>query len=295
MSFFLLLQTAITILCMRLYDIRYICIVVLCVTMFTTSCYEPYNYNDFEKGDKNIVIEGIVNNIDSVTTIKISRTVEANSSKDFDYVDDAEVVVKDDAGNTTLFENMGNGIYQTCNVKGAIGTQYLFSAKIGDNVYSAIDKMPSPINIDSVVVKYQDNYNFFDSIGYYISIYSTQKVDSLRYYRIDVERNGVMLDGYAHLWLYEDALLSDEFRMTIPYNFKSSDKVIVKVSSISKPIYEYFVGLSKQFTINFSNIQPPLTNPIGNIKPRIMGYFQASSVVRMEFVIAEGRQIVRQF
>ena len=107
----------------------------------------------------------------------------------------------------------------------------------------------------------------------------------MQLYRIEVEKNGKLLNDGLSLWLYEDSHLSESYQMTIPYPFESGDVVEVSVYSLSPTVYEYFSGLSNQFSSKYSNIQPPLTNPKSNIRPSALGCFQASSVVRARFRI----------
>lgn len=81
--------------------------------------------------------------------------------------------------------------------------------------------------------------------------------------------------------------------MTVNHNFETGDSVVLKVYSLSENVYEYFFGLSKQFNTNFSNIQPPLTNPDNNISPTALGCFQASPVKVFRFVVGnKARTIV---
>ena len=143
-----------------------------------------------------------------------------------------------------------------------------------------------------MVVEYRDNYTIFDTIGYYVSIYSKQNTDSTQYYRVEIEKNGKVLNDGLSLWLYEDSHLSDNYKMTIPHTFTSGDSVVVSVYSLSASVFEYFSGLSKQFSTIYSNIQPPLTNPESNIQPLALGCFQASSVIKTQFVVGTARRRV---
>ncbi|MBR5959075.1 MAG: hypothetical protein IKZ99_11995, partial [Salinivirgaceae bacterium] len=134
----------------------------------------------------------------------------------------------------------------------------------------------------------------FDTIGYYITVLAPQISDTTSYYRIAVEQNGVPLDNYSNLWIYEDTHKASTFKMTVNHNFETGDSVVVKVYSLSENVYEYFFGLSKQFSTNFSNIQPPLTNPDNNINPTALGCFQASPVNVFRFVVGnKARTIVK--
>ena len=195
------------------------------------------------------------------------------------------MLLRDEQGNSDTLVNIGNGVYQASEITGLVGARYLLTVDVDGQIFSSIDKMPVRASVDSIVVEYKDSFTIFDTIGYYVSIFSTQNDDTLQYYRVEIEKNGKVLNDYSSLWIFEDAHLSRTFRMTIPRNFMVGDSVVMNIYSLSAPVYEYFSGLSKQFKSNFSNIQPPFTNPEGNIRPRSLGYFQASSVLRFSFVI----------
>lgn len=257
----------------------------------TTGCYEPTEYDTFDSGDQVVVIEGHISDMDSVSTVLVSRSVPATDTNDCEYVDDAIVFIKDDCGNSAQLESFGKGVYKTSEIKGVPGNSYLLAVEVDGERYNAIEKMPKSPSVDSIVIEYQDAYTFFDTVGYYVSIYSTQDDDTLQYYRVEVEKNGRLLNGYSELWLYEDAHLANVYKMTIPYNFDEGDTVVLSVHSLSSAVYEYYMGLSKQFTTNFSNIQPPFTNPNSNIRTA-MGCFQATSIARFSFIVPSSKRVV---
>ena len=267
-------------------------LIVTFATAFTTGCYEPSDFNAFGDGERVVVIEGRVTDADSVSTVIVSRSVGALDSCDNEYVDNATVYLRDDQGNTAQLIGIGNGKYRTTEINGEVGTRYLLTVEVDGEHYSSIDKMPPRPIIDSVVVEFRNNYTIFDTIGYYVSIYSRQNNDSTQFYRVEIEKNGQLLNDGLSLWLYEDSHLADVYKMTIPHTFVTGDSITVSVYSLSPNAYEYFSGLSKQFSTIYSNIQPPLTNPESNIMPSALGYFHASSVIKSHFVIGNFRHLV---
>lgn len=266
--------------------------IVTFATTFTTGCYEPLSVDEYGNCDRTIVIEGRLTDGDSVSTVIVSRSVEATDTADCELVDGAIVLIRDDKGNSAQLENIGKGVYQTNNIAGTAGTQYLLTVEVEGDRYTSIEKMPQRFFIDSIVVEYRDNYTIFDTIGYYASVYTKQKPDTMHYYRIEIEKNGVLLNDGSSLWLYEESRMADIYKMTVPCTLNAGDEVVVSVYSLSASVYEYFSGLSKQFSSKYSNIQPPLINPNGNITPSALGCFQALSVIRSRFVVDGSRRKV---
>lgn len=269
-------------------------LLVAFATAFITGCYEASDFDAFGSGNQSVVIEACITDTDSLNTIIISKSVPASDTTDCEYVDDAVVMLRDDMGNSAEVIGIGNGRYKISGFIGKPGHDYLLTAEIDGFRYSSIDRMPSASKIDSVIVEFKDNRTLFDTIGYYITVLAPQTSDTTSYYRITVEQNGVPLDNYSNLWIYEDTHKASIFKMTVNHNFETGDSVVVKVYSLSENVYEYFFGLSKQFSTTFSNIQPPLTNPDNNINPTALGCFQASPVKVFRFVVGnKARTIVR--
>lgn len=266
--------------------------IVAFATAFTTGCYEPSDFAEFGHSEPIIVIDGRITNSDSAATVVVSRSVDATDSVDCELIDNAIVILRDDQGNSAQLQNAGKGVYQTTEIAGNIGNRYLLTVEVDDKDYSSVDKMPPYAQVDSIVIEYRNSYTIFDTIGYYLSVYSQRNSDSVQFYRIEIEENGKLLNDGLSLWLYEDSHLSENYQMTIPHPFESGDVVEVSVYSLSPTVYEYFSGLSNQYSSKYSNIQPPLTNPKSNIRPSALGCFQASSVVRTRFRIGGAQRTV---
>ena len=266
--------------------------IVVFATVFTTGCYEPLAVDEYGNCERTIVIEGRITDGDSVSTVIVSRSVEATDTADCELVDGAIVLIRDDNGNSAQLENVGRGVYQTNSLVGVPGSQYLLTVEVDGDRFISIEQMPQRFLIDSIVVEYRDNYTIFDTIGYYASVYSRQEAGVLHYYRIEVEVNGSLLNDGSSLWLYEESRVADIYKMTVPCTLNVGDEVVVSVYSLSASVYEYFSGLSKQFMSKYSNVQPPLINPDGNITPSALGCFQALSVVRSRFVVEGSRRKV---
>jgi len=264
---------------------KYILTVITILTIATTGCYEPSDIDAFDSGEPAIVIEGLITDHDSTSTVTVSRSVSAKDTNDYLPVNNALVLLRDDMGNSAQLENIGNGKYQTSEIIGIPEHEYLLTVEVDGMRYNSIELMPKAFDIDSIIVEYKNSRTLFDTIGYYISVFTPKIKDTIQYYRIEIEKNNKQLNGYSNLWLFEDSHEKNFFRMDITHDFELGDTVIVKVFSISPSIYEYLFGLSKQFSVNFSNIQPPLTNPESNINPTALGYFQVSSVNTYQIVI----------
>jgi hypothetical protein len=253
--------------------------------LLSTACIETSDFNAWDTSDSQVVIEARLTDIDTIFTVLVSRSVSPDDTISFNPVNNAKIILKNNQGNTDTLVFEGNGKYQSSDIRGIPGNSYLLVVNIDSIIYRSIETMPSKPKIDSVSVKYQDYVTIFDTIGYYVSYYSGKNDDTIQYYRVEIEKNGIPFDDYADLLLYEDSHIATTYQMRLPYQFNSGDTVSVKIYSLSAPVYEYFSGLAKQFTYNFSNIQPPLMDPKTNFRSDPLGYFQASSVAISSVII----------
>lgn len=250
-----------------------------------TACIEPSDFDAWDTSDSQVVIEARLTDMDTVFSVLVSRSASPDNANTFIPVNDARIFLKDNQGNTDTLTFQSNGHYQALNIHGIPGNSYLLVVNVDSVFYRAIETMPPKPKIDSVNVRYQDYVTIFDTIGYYVTFYSGKNDDTMQYYRVEIELNGMPFDDYSDLLLYEDSHIAATYQMRLPYRFNEGDTVSVKIYALTSPVYEYFTGLAKQFTYNFSNIQPPLMDPKTNLRSDPLGYFQASSVAVSSVII----------
>lgn len=260
-------------------------IIILFQITLLVSCFQPFEEDLYEDSDPSIVIEARMNNIDKFCHVMVSKSVKPDNESSSDPVNNAVVFLRDFYDNTEKLNWFGSGIYISNEIIGVPNDYYYISIEVEGKEYFAIDKMPDLPELDSSNVYYRSNY--MAGSGYYLSLYMRKRPDTISYYKINITVNDSLLNDYTDLLVFNDAYALKKYEIVLPYSFELDDSLSVDVHGISKEMYNYYYGLNKQTTNLFSNIQPPMLNPPSNFSNSSLGYFQASSIVRINEVIKE--------
>lgn len=263
---------------------KYMVFFILVVIM--QACLLPSNDYLFENTTQSIVIEGRLSNCDTVQQVLVSKSVFGENVLNNQYVNDAVVrIVNETTSTIQEFDFVGKGRYTTSKIEPQVGSIYKLEVEVEGGVYAAEETITSAPDISHVFSIYQNNVQY--DPGEYLFFVFHKETDSLQYYKIEVTINGELQNEYADLTVLDNRLFSEDQIYMLPYALQVDDTVKICVYSLSEAIYEYYLGLSKQTTNLYSNIQPPQVNPTNNFDIDVLGYFQASSVFEFDTVIYE--------
>lgn len=264
--------------------VKFIHIVSIVALVATQSCLLPSNDYLFENMEQTIVIEGRITDCDTQQKIIVSKTVFGENSTDNQYINNAVVrIINEKNDNEELLEFIGNGQYVTENIIPQIGTDYRLEVEAEGGLYHATETFTNTPDISHVFSIYQNSLPY--EAGEFLFFVFHKTLDSLAYYKVEVVINGEFQNSYYDLMVFDDRLFAENQLMMLPYALDVGDTASVSVYSLSENMYEYYLGLSKQTTNLYSNIQPPQVNPENNLSGGVLGYFQASSVYKMDTVI----------
>ena len=247
----------------------------------------PSEESLFINGEQSLIIEGrITNTTGAVNRVLVSKSVSGDSEYNFEPINNAIVRLRhEETGDRETLELSGDGEYVLNSLFGIPENNYKLEVFYDDAMYESFEQMPSSPDISLVTIKYQNSKPF--EPGFYVSFTLKKRIDAIGYYKIEITLNDSILSGYGDLIIFEDRLFNDIQFYKLPMAFNKSDTISVYIYAISENVYEYYMGLSKQTTNLFSNIQPPSTNPDNNILPDVLGYFQASSVFSIDTVMPD--------
>ncbi len=259
------------------------CISVLIVFFSLYGCYQVSEGDLFEDYEPKIVIEGNISNMPPPYYVNVSYSANPDDDVDYHPISDAQVIVSDNNGNSEMLELLKPGIYIVNELNGLPGTEYVLYVSVDNKVYTAAEVMPEPC----VVLKSKINHlsTFVSDTGNYIKLYIEKDNDLTNYYKLEISKNDSLYNGYNDLIVFDDAYASDTIEYLIPYAFRISDTVDIKLHVIPHSMYKYYYTLKKQTNNTFSNIQTPLKNPPSNITNMTLGYFNVSSVTQIELII----------
>ena len=249
--------------------------ILLCIgiALICTSCYQDVIDIDLTQIDKRIVIEGVVSQSSSCKVI-ISETSNIYSTGGGGRISGAFVSISDDQGNMETLNETEPGVYISSSLRGVPGRTYSMEANVNGKVYTAVSKMPVPLELDSIV------YNPI----YYpvpISLYFTDHIGMQDFCRFKIYKNQQYLEDEKIL--YNDNYTDGEVIKVdnIEELFHLNDNVRIELITIDKNIYDFysvFINYEEPEDPEESIIDMASANPKSNISNNALGYFSAQTV-----------------
>ena len=259
------------------------CILLPAITLFSISCYQDVIDLDLSDFESQIVIEGNITNQPGPYTVKISRTVGYEKSRDFPPVYGAEVVITDDAGNFETLREIRSGRYWTSSLKGVPGRTYSMSVNVDGKEYTASCTMPEPLELNSIL------YDIYDQLAFLRCEFSDREgIDD--FFRLKIYRNETYVETYLYQGRFRDGQSID---IDINTMFFLGDDVKIEMLAIDRTIYEYFSMLggdieqsNEELDIELPDFFPiTVFNPKTNLSDGALGYFSAHTVRTYTFVV----------
>jgi len=190
----------------RIVHLKIKSVLALIIVFTVCTCIDPYSPK-LAGYDSLLVVEGMITDLNSSYTVKLSRTFRDENVIPA-KVSDAKVIITDDAGNSNDLTFSGNGTYKTDSTvfKGSVGRTYVLhiTTSEGANYESDPCFMQSVPDIDSIYfAKDQRIINNGTQIQEGISIYLDSKEgDNSQYYRWDYEETWKFKIPYPKLYIY---------------------------------------------------------------------------------------------
>jgi hypothetical protein len=251
--------------------------IFILITLVSTlgSCQKEI-FIDLNSSDPKIVIEGEVTDMPGPYFVKLSRTVNFSDFNEFPPIEDAVVILSDDAGNSERLIEFQSGIYMTHDLHGIAGRTYFLSVAIEGETFTAQSTMPGHVPLDAVEV----TSSFYSSsqdpdFNYLVTPQYLDPAGTGNNYRFVQVVNGRICDS----WTVQNDNLSDGLVNKRPIfgrdtELRPGDTLTVIMQSIDKPVYDYFYSLTES---SGSGGGATPANPVSNIKGGALGYFSAHS------------------
>ncbi|MCD6598945.1 MAG: DUF4249 domain-containing protein [Bacteroidales bacterium] len=203
------------------------------------TCIDPYvlNLNEYESL---LVVDGLITDEPVPYTIKLSRTFQDQDTLPT-MVSNAEVSVKDDKGNITIFNEEEKGIYRTNpgNLIGKIGKTYTLHIKTNDGLeYESEPCLMTEVpGIDSIY--YAPDKEFFNNgteeeSGIRILIDSGNETTDCKYYRWEFEEVWKFKVPYpvGYKFIGGEQLISIPVENHIGWKYSNSTEVLIHSSEL---------------------------------------------------------------
>jgi len=162
-------------------------------SLLCSGCIEPFE-PEIEENNQVMVIDGNINDSDSIQTITVTTSSPYNSPR-FQPVSGCVVRVEDDAGNGVIFLENGDGIYQTHLDPGFMEVDRAYKVQVftpDEKTYeSEYDSLFTCASIDDLSYRLEVQPTSDPQISYY----------GIRFY---VDVLGSMEDSRNYMWTFEE-------------------------------------------------------------------------------------------
>jgi len=293
---------------------------ILLITAVYTSCIKTATL-DYRKPVPALVVDGVLLTDTTPCTITLSYSGLFNSegAQQQNFIDDAVVYLKDDAGDSSKLYAIGSGQYQSAgNVNAVVGRSYSLSIALSNGKrYASVPEKITPVskNFELDSISSTTSYAWDDLYGGQMKIRTKDPADQVNYYRwistdwLSREATGIPCGAnpcfvYCYQYYHDPTIyvLPDKFvngqeiryetALTSPYFTVGKHYIELKQLSLTQNAYQFW-NLYQQQTTRTGGILDPLPSPIqGNIynvndsKELALGYFEASDVTSIKFVFA---------
>lgn len=231
------------------------------------------------------VIEAIITDNFEVQKVRVTWSASLNDSSSAIEIPDADVCVFSAAMDTIHFTYYTNGWFFSDSCRAKDGETYTLQIKIDTLTIRSTATLIPMHGIDTLKCRYYKKSNDHDSL-YYIYL-DAGKTDSfnIKYYQLELTRNGKPVTRGSEIWLMNDQYLTTLNDIELPAEFQAGDTIDVTLYSLSKTMFDYYYTLVNDvYNFNLANIGYK-TNPPIMFDRRAMGYFQLSAVSSKRIIV----------
>jgi hypothetical protein len=256
---------------------KYYFIFAILSALSLASCTKVINV-DLNTADPKYVIEGFVTKGETVHQVKITRTLNFDQTVAFPTVDNAVVVISDNAGNSETLTLVSPGIYKTSSLLGVEGRTYTITVTVDGKVFTATSYLPIEVSLDGLdVIVFPFG---LDTVRAVVPNRMDQ-VGVTNFYQYDIFQNGEQVKGVN----LQDDQFSDGVQNEQPLfggDFIPGDTVRVIMYCIDKPVYKYLFSIDA----NTGSTAAP-ANPDSNFGKSCLGYFSARTQKEQTIIIPQ--------
>ncbi|WP_288448543.1 DUF4249 domain-containing protein [uncultured Chryseobacterium sp.] len=254
-----------------------------------TSCEKEIDL-DLEDQSGNIVIEGNVTDQAGPYYVKITKSVAFTQSNQYPAIENAQVVLSDNTGQTETLQYIGNGRYQTSTFVGQSGRTYTLKIQAEGKEYTSTSTMPEAVTFDgleqdSFMVGGETSYTLLpiftdpQALGNrYLFIYTVNNNPKKFFSEFSDNINNGMINQRPLLLPNDDGDNPDDIKVVV------GDTIHVEMQCIDQNVYTFYSALLQLSSGGFNGGVTP-ANPPSNISNGALGYFSAHTVRTKNIII----------
>ena len=252
-----------------------------------TSCEKVIDVDLDEADDPVLVIEANLVEGPQNFQVSVTKTTSYFDASAPITVDNANIVLSDDQGNTYPLASLGNGLYAV-QIDAQTERTYTLTANIDGQEYTASSYLPASIPLQELVTEFSEA-NAFNDEGYQLFLRWQDIEFETNYYRVRHSVNGDLQNDGDDLQVLDDRLFDGGLTRLPVFGkvFGSGETVEVELIHLDIAGYEYFNSLSDILSSGGGpgggNAAPG--NPNTNWSGDILGYFSASNSSTLTIVM----------
>jgi len=261
---------------------------ILVLLISLTSCSDIIDI-ELNSAVTRIVVEAKITDQNTPAMVYLSRTTDYFNPKEPERVTGASVKISITSGQSTQLVEMDQGVYQSSFFIGISHETYTITIEDGSQVYSAASRLPTKVQIDSLVIEWYPGFNPNDSLGggYALNCWYTDPGSEANFYIFTAEKLNKLVDPESEFpqtpvkILASDVLANGKpglMNLNRQGFYEIGDSVLVEIISIDQYTYNYLdqLGEVSGGGPSFGSSAP--ANPENNISNGAMGYFSAQAV-----------------
>jgi hypothetical protein len=236
-----------------------------------------------------IVVEGNITDQAGPYYVKITKSVAFTENNQYPAIENAQVVLSDNTGQTETLSYIGNGTYQTSTFVGQPGRTYTLKINAEGQQYLAQSTMPQAVSFDgldqdSFMVGGETSYTllpvFTDPLplgNHYLFVYTVNNNPKKFFSEFSDNVNNGMPNQRPLILPNDDAEV-DDIKVVV------GDTIHVEMQCIDDMVYTFYSALLQLSGGGPGGGVTP-TNPPSNVSNGALGYFSAHTVRTRSTVI----------
>ncbi len=250
---------------------------------------------ELNSADPTIVIEATISDDNLPSRVTITKSTDFYKPSVYPIVSGAKVIVNDSEGNSFLFNEVSDGIYENAIIKGKQGVKYSIEVLAEGIRYNAVSTMPSKMVLDTLTIEEAPKKpnSKENSFRFFLRLFFQDMKGVDNYARIRMYDKGFLLSGFE---IYGDKVTDGNYinyRVIINTGqgfVNLGDTLTVELMSIDKPTFEFYKTANSVNASASSSRGPGSTsaapaNPVTNWSNNALGYFSAYSTSKKTIII----------
>ena len=248
---------------------------IIVIALLFASCEKVVDL-DYKSNQSKIVIEGNITNEVGPYFVRIINSIALKETGTYPTIDDAVVIISDDAGNSELLTPQGDGYYSTSTLAGVEGRTYTLTVKMEDQTYTAQSTMPTRVPFETIRI---EEVSIGGDIEYNLVPVYQDPEEKGNNYRFILSVNNKLIN--QHLVLNDEVKNGLENTLKLEINddvdMKPGDLISIEMQCIDKKVSLFYTTLALMGDSGPGGGTTP-SNPPNNITNGALGVFSAHTV-----------------